>query len=231
MPEFFCELNYNTKMADTDCNYTKPQRLAFHDDEARYSWLGLLLDAYLVIDKGVSKAIEREHQKGHELACSRGCSSCCTAHEDIPVYPLELMGISWYVIEKLDPILRLKLKQRLVDFNNIKGCPFLIDDACSIHAMRPISCRQFNVLNTSCKEGEDAYHTRRDDVMVPIKKYADEAFYIMLPFYGVEDKIARREAVKKGALHALARAMRDCQWQNLPDKMQAFDDQNRVSRE
>ena len=83
----------------SECDYTKPQRLTFTKDETRYPWLKLLLDAYEIIDRGISAAIEREQKQGRTLACTKGCSSCCASHQDIPVYPLELMGMSWYVIE------------------------------------------------------------------------------------------------------------------------------------
>jgi len=206
-----------------ECNYRKPQRIQFVDDEAKFPWLPVLLDAYEVIDKGVSAAIEREQKDGRELACAKGCSSCCTTHQDIPVYPLELMGMSWYIIEKLQSPMREQLRSQLENIQNIDTCPFLLEGSCSIHPMRPIACRQFNVLDKSCAKGEDAYHTRRKDVMKPIERFTDEAFDIMLPFYGVKKKAERRKAIKKGALHSVAKVMRDCNWDTLPEKMNQFD--------
>lgn len=207
----------------SECDYRQPQRLSFATDEERFAWLGILLDAYLVIDQGVSEAIQREHKQGRELACAKGCSSCCSSHQDIPVYPLELMGMSWYIIEKLQSPLREQLKQQLENLDNINSCPFLLQGACSIHPMRPMACRQFNVINKPCAEGEDAFHTRRQDVITPIKKFADDAFDIMLPFYGVKKKAERRKAIKQGALHSVAKVMRECNWQSLPGKMADFD--------
>ena len=206
----------------TDSDYTKPQRLSFANDETRFAWLSTLLDAYSIIDKGVSVAIAREQKQGRELACAKGCSSCCASHQDIPVYPLELMGMSWYVIEKLQSRLREQLKEQLLNLEKINTCPFLLAGSCSIHPMRPAACRQFNVLDKPCAIGEDAYHTRKQDVMMPIQHYIDNAFDTMLPFYGVKKKAERRKAIKQGKLHALAKVMRDCNWQNLPDKMDKF---------
>ena len=210
-----------------ECDYRKPQRLSFDDDETRFPWLAILLNAYAVIDKGVSAAIESEQKQGRQLACAKGCSSCCTTHQDIPVYPLELMGMSWYVIEKLQSPLREQLKLQLNNIDKLNTCPFLLEGACSIHPMRPIACRQFNVLNKACADGEDAFHTRKNDVMKPIKRFTDEAFDIMLPFYGIKRKGDRKKAIKQGKLHAVAKVMRECNWQTMPEKMTAFDDKNR----
>ncbi|MCW8853434.1 MAG: YkgJ family cysteine cluster protein [Gammaproteobacteria bacterium] len=206
-----------------ECDYRKPQRLSFTDDEARFPWLAILLNAYAVIDKGISAAIESEQKQGRQLACAKGCSSCCTTHQDIPVYPLELMGMSWYVIEKLQSPLREQLKQQLNNIDKLNTCPFLLEGACSIHPMRPIACRQFNVLNKACADGEDAFHTRKNDVMKPIKRFTEEAFDIMLPFYGIKRKGDRKKAIKQGKLHAVAKVMRECNWQTMPEKMTAFE--------
>jgi len=115
----------------------------------------------------------------------------------------------------------------LNNIDNLNTCPFLLDGACSVHPMRPVACRQFNVLNKACADGEDAFHTRKNDVMKPIKRFTDEAFDIMLPFYGITRKGDRKKAIKQGKLHAVAKVMRDCNWQTMPEKMTAFDDKNR----
>jgi len=209
-----------------ECDYTKPQRLKFPDDEKKFPWLSPLLDAFVIIDQGISNAIQRETKQGRELACAKGCSSCCSTHQDIPVYPLELMGMSWYVIEKLQSPLREQLKEQLQNLDKINSCPFLLQGSCSIHPVRPIACRQFNVLDKACADGEDAFHTRKEDVMSPIKRFTDDAFYTMLPFYGIKRKGERLKAIKQGKLHALAKVMRDCNWKTLPEKMTAFEKQN-----
>jgi len=206
----------------SDSDYTNPKRLTFTKNEKRLPWLSTLLNAYSIIDKGVSVAIDREAKQGRSLACAKGCSSCCTTHQDIPVYPLELMGMSWYVIEKLQSPLREQLNNQLKNANNISTCPFLLEGSCSIHPMRPAACRQFNVLNKPCTEGEDAFHTRKHDVMMPIQHYIDNAFDTMLPFYGIKKKAERRKAIKQGALHSVAKAMKECHWETLPEKMDKF---------
>ncbi len=199
------------------------ERLSFPDDEARHPWLSRLLEAYYITDDGVAEGIRRETEQGRTLACSKGCAACCRSHTTIPVYPLELVGISWYVTEILSGDLRERLKQQLRDYSKQPGCPFLVEDVCSIHPLRPMACRQFNVFDKVCAEGEDAYYTRRQDVLTPISKYTDRAFDVTLPFYGIEKKPERRKAIKEGAIHRIAKVLKECKWDSLAEKMEVFD--------
>ncbi len=203
----------------------KGKRLTFPDAEKRRPWLPLLLEGYSIVDRGIAKEIESEKKKGRTLACTKGCSSCCSTHKDIPIYPLEIIGISWYVAEKIKGPARDILKKQLNGFSKDSPCPFLIEGACSIHPVRPMACRQFNVFSTPCKEGEDPYHTRREDVMDPVKKHVDQAFFIMLPHYGVEKDSERVRIVETGAFHRMAKEMQSCNWKELAGKMERRDRQ------
>jgi len=199
------------------------KRQCFPDDEAKFDWLPQLLDAYHIIDQGVTDAIHREVVQGRTIACGKGCAACCRCHKDIPVYPLELVGITWYTVEKLANATRGKLKQQLRDFQQGDACPFLIGNDCSIHPMRPMACRQFNVFDKVCDEGEDAFHTRRKDVLNPIKKYSDQAFERTLPFYGVTNAAQRKQVIKNAEQHRLAKELQQCSWSSLADKMESWD--------
>jgi len=199
------------------------KRLSFPDDEKNRSWLRPLLEAYHIVDKGIAKAIEIEQRKGRKLACSKGCSTCCTTHADIPIYPLELSGIAWYVNDKISGTAREVLKKQLGNFKKNAPCPFLLDGACSIHPMRPMACRQFNVFGKSCAHGEDPFHSRREDVMDPVKKHVDQAFYIMLPFYGVEKESERIRIVETGEFHEMVKELHACNWKELAEKMERRD--------
>jgi len=201
----------------------KSNRLQFPDDEKVHPWLGMLLDAYVVTDDGVTEGIKREIEKGRKLACGKGCSACCRTHKTIPVYPLELVGISWFVTEKLGGDARDTLKAQLRDHKTGEACPFLVDGLCSVHVMRPMACRQFNVFGKVCEEGEDAYYTRRDDVLTPIQRYTDKAFSKTLPFYGVQSREERRQAIKTGEIHKIARVLQEFDWSSLAGKMEQFD--------
>ena len=187
-------------MPDTSKNRNErhgDKRLSFPSDEKTHPWLLKLLDAYYSIDADVAAAIESWKKQNKHVACSEGCSNCCKTHKDIPVYPLELVGISWYVTEKISGAERETLKKQLKEHNKDNLCPFLLNDICSVHPMRPIACRQFNVFGKSCEEGEDAYYTRREDVM---------------PAVFVESS-SNPEIVR----------LQDCHWSSLSEKMADFD--------
>ena len=200
----------------------KTRRVSFPSDEKVISWLPLLMDAYFIVEKGVAGAIESEQGKGRRLACHKGCSYCCSL-SDIPVYPLELMGLSWYAAEKIIGSPRETLIRQLYSHHRNDPCPFLINGECSIHLMRPMACRQFNVFQKLCSEGEDPYYTRPEDLLPPVKRHVDQAFFIMLPFHGVEKESERIRAVESGAMHRFVKNMPECNWKMLAERMQDFD--------
>ena len=160
------------------------RRLHFPEDEKRLAWLSPLLDAYAVADTGVAIAIrDAEKKDKKKLACGKGCGACCVHQKDLPLYPHEIVGIYWYVSEKLTGSARNALAKRLAQRDAHPGCPFLVDDSCSIHPVRPFGCRQFNVFTTPCASGEDPYFTRNDDVLKPMQDYLDRAFTAVIPLY------------------------------------------------
>ena len=199
------------------------KRLAFPEDEARQIWLSMLLTAYAVVDAGVADAVSREQAQSRRLACHKGCAACCRSHATIPVYPLELIGITWYAVEKLTGPVRARLQEQLRAHRSGEPCPLLVDDACSIHPLRPMACRQFNVFDRVCAEGEDAYYTRRADVLTPIRAYVDAALDTILPFHGVVQEEQRRALIETGDVHQLVKVLQEYDWAKLAERMQAFD--------
>jgi Fe-S-cluster containining protein len=203
--------------------YARPKRLCFPCDEPVHPWLPMLLEAYYIVDKGIAEAIRMEAGKGSKLACTKGCAHCCSTHTTIPVYPLELVGLSWYVTEKLAGSERNIIKAQLRNYQESAPCPFLVAGACAVHPLRPVSCRQFMVFRKPCSEGEDPYYTRREDVLTPLKRYTDSAFFVMLPFYGVEDENERWRMIGSGAVHQVVKLMQTCNWKSLAEKMEEFE--------
>jgi Fe-S-cluster containining protein len=205
-------------------NKKVPTRLRFPEEEKQFPWLPMLLDAFAIIDRGVSAAVkEHERRFRTKLACKKSCGSCCRTHSDIPLYPLETVGIYWHTIEKMGGPLREILKRQLMQHENGRPCPFQVDDACSIHSFRPIACRQFNVFAAPCAEGEDPFYTRRQDVLTPIQKYTHQAIAATLPFYGITDAAAQVRAVRGGFIHTQVRVLSDCDWKSLAVRMNEFD--------
>ena len=199
-------------------------RIHFPDDEARQPWLALLLDVQQITDQAVSEGIQRETRKGKTLACARGCASCCRTHTDIPVYPLELMGIAWYATEKLAAPLRAQVQTQLQKHATRDACPFLVDEACAIHPLRPMACRHFNVFGRQCAPGEDAFHTRREAVLTPIKALKDKSLRVMLRHHqDIKSETERRRQVESGEVHRLAQSLRDLRWETLAARMAVFD--------
>ncbi|KAF0098933.1 MAG: hypothetical protein FD187_2285 [bacterium] len=197
---------------------TPQGRARYPEDEKRLAWLPLLLEIQHLTDQGVAAAIQSD---GRRLACARGCAACCRSHVDIPVYPLELMGIAWFARERLDGEVRAIVRRQLLAHRDLGACPFLVNEACAIHPLRPMACRQFNVFTRVCATGEDAYHTRRGDVMQPDRKSKDQALREMLRHHGVSDGRERRRLVESGEVHRLAQSLRQIRWENLAAHMAA----------
>jgi len=200
-------------------NYNPPERLSFPEDEKNTDWLEWLLDAYYTADLGLYRSILKEEKKGRVLACSKGCSTCCSTHSTIPVYPMEILGIYWYAILHIDDSRKRNLKNQLENYRDINSCPFLLEGSCSIHPMRPLACRHFNVFGSPCKDGEDPYYTRRRDVLTPDEKVKHKALSMLLPVHGVTDRNERREAVRSGMIHNLAKNLHEVEWNKLASRM------------
>ena len=200
-----------------------PSTPSFPEAQAKFPWLTPLLQAYSIADEGIARAITRQEERGRQLACAKGCSACCRSHSTIPVYPLELVGLTWNASEQVAEPLRAILHAQLAAHVSGNPCPFLVRGVCSVHPLRPLACRQFNVFGRACAEGEDAYYTRREDVLDPVTPAMDEAFYTMLPYYGIRGDAERRQFVASGAQHQFVRVLQTCRWPSLAAKMAEFD--------
>ncbi|MCB1733980.1 MAG: YkgJ family cysteine cluster protein [Gammaproteobacteria bacterium] len=201
-------------MSDTNA-YPTPQRLIFPADEIDHPWLQHAFNAYHLADVGVWKSIAEEERKGRKLACAKGCSNCCRSHTTIPLFPLELLGLYWFVSSKLDNEMRRRLKPQLENHQPGGACPFLLDGVCSVHPMRPLACRHFNVFGATCASGEDAFFTRREDVLTPIRSHQDAALEAMLPFHGITTTAAKRQAMQNGYLPKQAKVLQEIDWAHL----------------
>lgn len=196
-------------------------RLQFPEAEARLPWLPLLLDAYAIADTGVAVGIRSaEKEQGLTLACTRECDVCC-GQKDIPVYPHELVGIYWFATEVLASSGREQVKKQLAEHGAGSSCPFLVDRSCSIHPLRPLSCRQFNVFNAPCTPDEDPYYSRRKNVFEPREDYRDRVFAAVLAFYGAPKGADTQKAVRQ--VRAQILNLQTYEWKKLLAKMEDFE--------
>src|SRR3990172_5735370 len=196
-------------------------RVRFPEDEQKLPWLPMLLDAYAMVGTGVGRAVTADEKNLKvKLACARGCDVCCR-QKDIPLYPHEVVGLYWYASEKMAAPGRDILKGQLAGHAPGSACPFLIDHVCSVHPVRPVSCRWFNIFTMPCAPGEDPYYSRRGDVLEPIQDYTDRAFAVVFPFYNMKKEGDTISAVK--LIRSQILNLQTYDWKKLIVLMEKFD--------
>jgi len=199
------------------------ERPRFPEDEAKYDWLPMLLDAYYQEDSGTLKEIQIEKKKrSAKLACRKGCYNCCVKL-DVPISEIEIIGLSWYACEKVKGPLREKLKKQLSNYSEVTHCFFLVDEVCSIYPMRPIACREFFVFGRPCEPNEDVLLTRPKDIWAPSRKVAKKVAFKMLSYYGYTDKMTKERVYESGFLHSNTKPMHSCDWNIIYVGMNTFD--------
>lgn len=111
-----------------------------------------------------------------DLRCRSGCNDCCKNHGSPITYVQEWQVIAEHLDQQADlkaavqqSYLSLKqsLRQRLQTLQTPSlsaalfdvPCPFIADEACSIYALRPLTCRAFgnSVLQSPPLSGDDIY--------------------------------------------------------------------------
>ena len=167
--------------------------------ERRYPGVGLLLDAYAVVDLGVKKAAERD---GRAVACQAGCDQCCK--QPIPVTPLEVLALHSYARHRLPQDGLAALIDRLAAFECDKRdmtlpCPFLQDGSCLVYPVRPVACRQYMVFGRACAKGEDASRTRPADLLTPFYDYMLTGLLRTLPWYARHEPCPPKHPTQESA--------------------------------
>lgn len=89
------------------------------------------------------------------MACRKGCPTCC--HVSVRTDAQSIIRIAEHVRKNWPVVERIKLKERIdahveatrdaFAFPAVAdrpACPLLVDDACSVHEVRPMVCRAFN---------------------------------------------------------------------------------------
>jgi Fe-S-cluster containining protein len=191
--------------------------LRFPADEARHPWLPVLLRMHALVDTGVAAAVQaEERRRGAKRACRSACDVCCRTQGDIPVFQIELAGLSWYSVEKLEGPRRGAVRARLADHvPGARGCPFLVERICAVHAVRPMACRLFTVFGRPCAEGEDPFHVRRAEMLAPPPGLLERAYRVMLPFHDVTDPKDQETWLERGLIGTLAVNLPTRDWRSL----------------
>jgi Fe-S-cluster containining protein len=158
---------------------------------------GLVPIAYALTNALVARAVELEEQAGRTISCGAGCGACC--RHMVPVSPPEAFAIAEVldrltparrrvVVQRFARIVETVRAQDMVDellapqitdetslpiarryFALGMACPFLEDEACSIHGERPVVCRDFNVTSPAewCRTPYD-HDIAKVDLPVPL---------------------------------------------------------------
>lgn len=136
--------------------------------------------ALALVDASVAEAIGQAERRGRPCVCGSHCPQCCK--QPIPLTPAEMLLIMDYGRRELSEEVRAAIWQRAVAVLGAP-CPFLINDACAIYPVRPIACRRFLVCGRRCADGEGAYETRPQDLILPDARVRDEALALLLPWH------------------------------------------------
>ncbi len=140
----------------------------------KYSPLSMLPDVQRFADQITNYAESKVKARGLKISCSKGCGACC--RQMAPVTPSEAQHLA-ALVEKMPPDKSLQVRERfataqaimsatglqpyghpdedkaayrkygLAYFKNGVACPFLEDESCSIHADRPLVCREYLVTS------------------------------------------------------------------------------------
>jgi Fe-S-cluster containining protein len=176
-----------------------------------------------LIDTEYLKHIEQDQKKRNKtIVCKKGCCECCI-NQAVPITQVELQGISWYAIEKLNNPLRDQVKEQLRIYKQIKHCPFLINKACSIYPMRPIACRTFFVYTKTCIPDEDILSSRPSDILLGSREIARQSAFILLQAFGITDKNKQIHAFEAGLIKEMSQPMHELDWSAFYTGMGKYD--------
>lgn len=106
-----------------------------------------------------------------DVACCRGCTACC--YLPVRTDPGTVLRLAEHVRETWTPIQQRALERRVnahiaaVEANPEAPpsarppCPFLVDDMCSVHELRPLVCRAMNAFDVDdCLKATDTGKVR-----------------------------------------------------------------------
>lgn len=178
-----------TLTADISLNIAgKPMQLKINVPDKKTSAYVLLKPLRDITQLAEDLAIEEEVSKGNKISCEKGCGACCS--QLVPVTQVEARYLVRLVermpkarkqvykarfLEIYDQLEQAGLIEQLMNPESIGEnviefglkyfdlgipCPFLEDSSCSIHAERPLRCREYLVTNPAA----NCSHPTRDNI-------------------------------------------------------------------
>ncbi|MEO6853315.1 MAG: YkgJ family cysteine cluster protein [Rhodoferax sp.] len=119
------------------------------------------------MQQGVDQVVAAAQQQGVQLDCAAGCSHCCQAK--VEAMAPEILLIAGAIAagsaqQQAQTIARLQAHQAVqaegaAPWSRQPACPFLVDQLCSIYALRPASCRKAH--------SQDVRACRSDAAQIP----------------------------------------------------------------
>ncbi len=202
-------------------------RISFPTAEAQYPWLKTVLDTYYISDAQVEEHLAHSARKGIRVACQNGCDACCR-RPTVPCTEPELAALSWYACEVIEGDLRRRVKKRLIEYRTRLECPFLVDGSCSVHAVRPLSCRQFFVKDKPCAVGEDIAQSRPDDVIpLPRDTVLRPVAMRLLDHWKLGSPRKKQQAYESGFIYRQLMKLHEFDWTVVAKAMDRFDEASR----
>jgi Fe-S-cluster containining protein len=125
----------------------------------------------------INRVVDEATEEGHPVSCRKGCGACCRQMVPLSIFEAEFLGEWFSALPKerqaeleerfhsglmrlkkagvLDKILdanwgldEKSFVQMAIDyFHAGVPCPFLEDESCSIHPIRPLMCREYLVTS------------------------------------------------------------------------------------
>jgi Fe-S-cluster containining protein len=91
--------------------------------------------------QGMESALRGEEDS--DVPCG-GCTACCTSSQFIHIEPDEVATKARIPLALQFPAPRMPPGHVVLPFDEHGHCPMLVDDACSIYAVRPRTCRTYD---------------------------------------------------------------------------------------
>jgi Fe-S-cluster containining protein len=200
-------------------------RMRYPEDEAKYPWLSILLDACHLTDTGIAvELVEEERRRQSTPGCRDGCCNCCIK-ANVPVSPLEKLGICWFAVEKLTGEVRALLETQLRNHGDAPHCPFLVNSRCAIYPVRPFGCRVFFVFGKPCESPDNIGLIRKADIWTHSRDLARRVAMLMLPYYGIKTKADKAAAFEKGFIFSQMTPFRREKWEEVAEGMIEYERQ------